>query len=166
MEAKSRIGDWEGDTVIGKPHRGALVTLVERKSLYTLIGKLSGEMAQETCKKMITRLKNCRKTVHSVTVDKGKEFSEHKRISKGLKTQVYFADPYSSWQRGAKENTNGLIRQYVPKEEPLDKVNEEEIVMIMVKLNNRPRNTLGFKTPYEVFFGKETIMAYTVALTS
>ncbi len=86
-----------------------------------------------------------------MTFDNGKEFAEHQRIDKELQSSTYFADPFASWQRGSKENFNGLFRQYIPKKRPLSTVTQEEIKMIQQQLNNRPRKRLGFKTPNEVF---------------
>ena len=164
VDAKGRFGDWEGDTVIGKQHRGALVTLVERKSLYTVIGAVCRKTASAVRQVIVTGLAPYKDRVHTLTYDNGREFSEHERMSAELDAQVYFAHPYSSWERGANENTNGLIRQYFPKGQDLTAVSEAEIEYVMNQLNHRPRKTLGFRTPYEVFFNIRTPL--TVALTS
>ena len=119
VDAKGRFGDWEGDTVIGKQHRGALVTLVERKSLYTFIGGVCRNTASAVREAIVAGLAPYKDRVHTLTYDNGREFSEHERMAAELDAQVYFAHPYSSWERGANENTNGLIRQYFPKGQDL-----------------------------------------------
>ncbi|GAG08733.1 unnamed protein product, partial [marine sediment metagenome] len=115
VERKIRIGDWEGDTVIGKNHQGALVTLVDRKSKLTLIGKVDRYTAEAVEKMIISLMELLPRRNYTLTVDNGKEFASHESIADALQIKVYFADPYSAWQRGLNENTNGLIRQYVPK---------------------------------------------------
>jgi len=136
VERKNRIGDFEIDTVIGLNHVGALVTVVDRKSKYAIIQK-------------VNPLKDITKTI---TSDNGKEFAYHKQVSKALDTNFYFAHPYSSWERGLNEHTNGLIRQYLPKKTDFTQISKEEITTIQNKLNHRPRKVLNFRTPYEVFF--------------
>ena len=164
VDAKGRFGDWEGDTVIGKQHRGALVTLVERKSLYTVIGAVCRKTASAVREAIVVGLAPYKDRVHTLTYDNGREFSQHERMASELDAQVYFAHPYSSWERGANENTNGLIRQYFPKGQDLTAVSRTETEYVMNQLNHRPRKTLGFRTPYEVFFNTRTPM--TVALSS
>ena len=161
---RSRVGDWEGDTVIGKGHKGALVTLVERKSLYTVIGAVARRTATAVRAAIVAGLTSHKNQVHTLTYDNGKEFAEHEQIAKELGAEIYFAHPYSSWERGLNENTNGLIRQYFPKGQELTDVAQEEIKYAMDRLNHRPRKTLGFRTPYEVFFSTKTPL--TVALGS
>jgi len=164
VAAKRRFGDWEGDTVIGKHHRGALVTLVERKSLYTVIGAVCRKTAEAVRQAIVAGLTPYKDRVHTLTYDNGREFSDHERIAADLQACVYFAHPYSSWERGVNENTNGLIRQYFPKGRDLTAVSDAETKYVMNQLNHRPRKTLGFRTPYEVFFNTRTPL--TVALTS
>ena len=152
VEKKSRIGDLEIDTVIGKNHKGALVTVVDRKSKFVLIKNVpskEAEVVTEALIEMITPIKAITKTI---TSDNGKEFAYHKKVSSALKTDFYFANPYHSWERGLNEHTNGLIRQYLPKKSDFTHVSKEEIIMIQNRLNHRPRKVLGYKTPYEVFF--------------
>ena len=161
---RSRLGDWEGDTVIGKGHRGALVTLVERKSLYTVIGAVCRKTAKAVRAVIVAGLTPYKDQVHTMTYDNGKEISEHEKIAKDLGAKIYFAHPYTSWERGVNENTNGLIRQYFPKGRELTAVKKVEIEHAMNRLNHRPRKTLGFRTPYEVFFNTKTTL--TVALGS
>ena len=159
IDQRQRIGDFEGDTVIGKHHKGALLTLVERKSLYVHIVHLGAtRVSAKTIGHCIDRLKMSH--AHSVTFDNGKEFSEHQRLTnRGIDT--YFADAYCSNQRARNENTNGLIRQYLPKSSSFEHIGQERIQQIEDALNNRPRKSLGWRTPSEVMAG-----FYTVALAS
>lgn len=153
VEERTRLGDWEGDTIIGHGHKGALLTLVDRKSGYTLIGRLTKREAQQVVDRSAELLSRM-PYVHTLTVDNGMEFAGHAMIKDQTGADVYFAHPYASWERGTNENTNGLIRQYLPKKRRLDDVEEHQIVEIMRRLNHRPRKRLAFKTPHEVFFGQ------------
>lgn len=164
VDAKRRFGDWEGDTVIGRRHRGALVTLVERKSLYTIIEAVCRKTAEAVREAVVAGLTPYKERVHTLTYDNGREFSDHQQMASDLEARVYFAHPYSSWERGVNENTNGLIRQYFPKNRELISVTKAETDYVMNRLNHRPRKTLGFRTPYEVFFNMRTPL--TVALAS
>ena len=164
VDARRRVGDWEGDTVIGKAHRGALVTLVERKSRYTVIRAVHGKTATAVRNAVRHGLSPHQDRVHTITYDNGREFADHEGMARDLETQIYFAHPYASWERGLNENTNGLIRQYFPKHRDLTTVTHAETVYAMNKLNHRPRKSLGFRTPYEVFFNTKTSL--TVALQS
>ena len=148
---KLRIGDWEIDTVIGKNHKGVLVTIVDKASKFTLIKKVNSKHADVVTKATIELLTPLQKLTHTITADNGKEFAYHKQISQKLGIDFYFCDPYSSWQRGLNEHTNGLIRQYIPKKSRFENISNEEIVNIQNRLNHRPRKSLNFKTPYEVF---------------
>jgi IS30 family transposase len=152
VETRSRIGDWEADTVIGKNHRQAIVSIVERKTGFTLIQKVERKTALAVSQAMIGLLKPHRKKVHTITSDNGKEFAGHEEIASKLKANFYFAHPYSSWERGTNENTNGLIRQYFPKTRDFTTITQQEINMAMERLNNRPRKRLGYQTPNQVFF--------------
>jgi len=152
VERKIRVGDWEGDTVVGKNHQGALVTLVDRKSKLTLIGQVDRYTAEAVEQTIITLMKKLPRRNYTLTVDNGKEFAHHEAVAQALQIKVYFADPYSAWQRGLNENTNGLIRQYVPKGADVRGLTSEQIQHIMDRLNHRPRKALGFLTPYEVFY--------------
>ena len=164
VDAKRRFGDWEGDTVIGKSHRGALVTLVERKSLYTVIRSVIHKTAAAVRAAVVDGLTPYIDRVHTITYDNGREFADHEGMASDLETRIYFAHPYASWERGLNENTNGLIRQYFPKDRDLRTVTTREIEKAMDKLNHRPRKSLGYRTPYEVFFNTRTSL--TVALQS
>jgi IS30 family transposase len=160
IEERRQLGHWEGDTLIGKSHKQAIISLVERKSGYAVLAKVGNKTAHLVSSAIIDRLKPIAMKVQTLTFDNGKEFSDHAKIDSALGSISYFADPYSSWQRGSNENLNGLIRQYIPKSRPLSTVSDKELARIESLLNNRPRKRLGFKTPHEVF----TPSMYTVAL--
>jgi IS30 family transposase len=164
VNARQRIGDWEGDTVIGKGHRGVLVTLVERKSKYTVLQGVPHKTAAAVRKAVDQGLRPYKSRVYTITYDNGLEFSEHAGMAQDLEAQIYFAHPYASWERGVNENTNGLIRQFFPKGQDLRGVTDEQLTTVMETLNHRPRKTLGYRTPYEVFF--DTTKSLTVALTN
>ena len=152
VDAKQRLGDWEGDTIIGTRNRGAvLVTLTERRSQLVKIRKAACRRADQINQAIIDALRPLAICSHTLTVDNGKEFSGHRDIRNETGIDVYFADPYASWQRGLNEQINGLIRQYCPKGASLEHLTDEEVAMIEDKLNNRPRKTLGYRTPIEVF---------------
>lgn len=151
VQLRRTVGHWEGDTVIGAGHKQAIVTLVERKSGYARLMKVSHKTSQQVSSAVIKKLRPISAGVETITFDNGKEFAEHARIDQALGSTTYFADPFSSWQRGSNENLNGLLRQYIPKKRPLSTVTNEELKMIESRLNNRPRKRLGFKTPNQVF---------------
>ena len=153
VDRRSRIGDWELDTIIGKNHQQAIVSLSERKSRFTLIHKVERKTAQCVSRAIIKLLKPFSDQVITLTSDNGKEFAEHKKIADKLNAKFYFAHPYASWERGLNENTNGLIRQYFPKGSDFTNITQKEINQVMHKLNNRPRKCLGIKTPNQVFLG-------------
>lgn len=152
VAAKGRIGDWEVDTVIGKAHRQALVTLNERRSMYTLIAHVKERSAEAVAQAVVRLLSRFKHRVHTITSDNGKEFAAHRSIARKLKVDFYFAHPYASWERGQNENINGLIRQYFPKGMDFSTITEQQLQQVMDKLNHRPRKTLDVKTPHEVFF--------------
>lgn len=151
VDRRNRIGDWEGDTIVGKGRKSALLTLVERKTLYTIIVKLSGKQAQPLAASAIKALMPIKEKVKTITLDNGLEFAAHQEIAKQLDADIYFAHPYASWERGINENTNGLIRQYFPKGIDFSTVSEEEIKHVMDRLNNRPRATRNYRSPNELF---------------
>ena len=152
VETRSRIGDWEADTVIGLGHKSALVTLVERKTRLVKIAKVQANTAQEVSSAIIRLLKPYKKAaVHTITFDNGREFAYHLNIAKQLKAKTFFAKPYHSWERGANENTNGLIRQYFPKKTDFSTVTDEQVHKVETLLNNRPRKCLGFVPPNQAF---------------
>ena len=154
VEEKSRIGDLEIDTVIGKNHIGALVTVVDRKSKFTIIKNVPSKEARIVTQALIEMIQPIKAITHTITSDNGKEFAYHKEVAAALDADFYFANPYHSWERGLNEHTNGLIRQYLPKKSEFTNVSKDEIIMIQNRLNHRPRKALGYKTPYEVFFSE------------
>lgn len=150
---RSRIGDWEVDTIIGKGRSGVLVSLTERKSGLTLLAKVANKTAEAVRQAILALLEPLRDRVHTLTADNGKEFAQHEVLAGVLDATFYFAHPYASWERGLNENTNGLVRQYFPKDRDFSTIGDEEVQRVMDKLNNRPRKCLGMKTPNKVFFG-------------
>ena len=163
VEEKSRLGDWEVDSVIGKGHQQSIVTMVERKTKLLRMMKIDHKTGSLTRDAICSQLQNL--VVQTITSDNGKEFSEHEVIAKTLNANFYFCHPYSSWERGVNENTNGLIRQYFPKQTEFAKITEMDIQAVQEKLNHRPRKTLDYQTPYEVYF-KELAKLTKVALTT
>lgn len=155
---KERLGDWEADTIIGRHHAGAIVSVVERQSKLTRLAKVARNTAELVTHALITQLQSL--TVKSITSDNGREFAEHQQIGQNLKADFYFAHPYHSWERGVNENTNGLVRQYFPKKSDFSKITDRQIKQVVERLNNRPRKTLGYRTPNEVFF-KQPLVALT-----
>lgn len=157
VASKGRLGDWEADTIIGARHQGALLNCTERKSKLTLLRKLKNKSARTLKRECIDLLAPCADQVHTITVDNGKEFSDHRDIAAVLQTEIYFAHPYASWERGLNENTNGLIRQYFPKKYDFAKITTQDLLRVTALLNNRPRKTLGYRTPNEVFFKQQFV---------
>lgn len=151
VDTRERFGDWEVDTVLGKPGTGALVTLAERKSRLYLVRKVDAKRAADVRDAIIDMLKPYAAHVHTITADNGAEFVEHRAIAKALKADVYFAHPYSSWERGLNENFNGLLRQYIPKGTDLRTITDEDVRWAEKRLNLRPRKCLGFRQPEVVF---------------
>jgi IS30 family transposase len=148
VETRTALGHWEGDTIVGKNHQGAIVSLVERKTRYTVLSKVERSTAEAVKTAVTVGLKAFK--VNTLTFDNGKEFAQHQEIAKTLNTAVYFARPYHSWERGTNENTNGLVRQYLPKKTDFATVTDEAVEHIAYLLNTRPRKCLGWKTPMEV----------------
>jgi IS30 family transposase len=151
IEGRKQVGHWECDTVIGAAHKQAIVTVVERKSGYAVMAKVSNKTSDLVGSAIIEALKPFEARVKTLTFDNGKEFSGHARIDEALGSMGYFARPFASWERGSNENFNGLLRQYVPKKRQMASITGEELKMIENRLNNRPRKRLGFRTPAEVF---------------
>jgi len=151
IEARRQVGHWECDTVMGANHKGAVVTMVERKSGYAVMAKVSNKTSELVSSAIVDKLQPLAARVKTLTFDNGKEFARHAYIDEKLQSTAYFARPFASWERGSNENLNGLLRQYVPKKRAMSTVTDEEIRMIQNRLNNRPRKRLGFKTPAEVF---------------
>ena len=148
-----RFGDFEMDTIVGRGNHGAIVTLIERSTSMLFMRKLKkGKNAKELARTVIHLLSPFKEHVKSITTDNGTEFACHEMIGKSLGVTIYFADPYASWQKGAIENANGLIRQYVPKTETFEHVSHQQITKYSKKINIRPRKKLEFKTPHECFY--------------
>ncbi|VAW77230.1 Mobile element protein, partial [hydrothermal vent metagenome] len=156
VDRRNRVGDWEGDTVMGLGRKSALLTMVERKTLYTVIAKLTGKRADLLAEVTIDIMSDLKDKLKTITYDNGLEFSEHEQIAAGLEVDIYFAHPYCSWERGINENTNGLIRQYFPKGTDFNKVTDKEIQFVMDRLNNRPRATRRGCSPNELLLGQRT----------
>jgi IS30 family transposase len=161
VDQRCRLGDWELDTLIGKGDQQAIVSLTERRSRYTLIGKVKRKTAQRVSQTIIRLLSRLTDQVLTLTSDNGKEFAGHKEIAHALNADFYFAHPYAPWERGLNENTNGLIRQYFPKSRAFKTITQKEINQVMERLNNRPRKCLGIKTPNQVFLGINPPVALT-----
>jgi IS30 family transposase len=158
IEQRLRLGDFEGDTVLGPPGTGGLATLVDRKSRYTIVVKIESKHADHVHQRIKQRLKELdEERRHSITFDNGTEFARCHRLEKHLGMELYFADPGCPYQRGTNENTNGLIRQYFPKGTDFRDISHHEVRQVEKTLNNRPRECLMFATPYEVFFEKNPI---------
>ena len=151
VDAKSRLGDWELDSIIGAKHRGAITSMVERKTKLTILELLDGPTSEATKEGIIRRLTPHKKHVLTLTSDNGKEFSGHTEISKKLGSGFYFCTPYHSWERGLNENTNGLVRQYFPKGTDFAKLTAVDVQRVENLLNNRPRKALNYHSPNEVF---------------
>ena len=148
---RARFGDWEADLVIGAGQKQALVTINERTSRYSLIAHVPFKTAELVSNAMIAMLAPFSMCVHTLTTDNGREFAQHERIAEQLKADFFFAHPYSSWERGANENMNGLIRQFFPKKMAFESITGKDIESAMHRLNHRPRKCLGYRTPHEVF---------------
>ena len=147
VDEKSRVGDWEIDLVIGKGHSGAIVTIVERSTRFTVSSQVNDKSADTVTAATIALLMPYQAAVLTITADNGKEFAFHEQMTDALGAKVYFADPYCSWQRGLNENTNGLLRQYWPKITDFKKISQKEVSSVIVELNNRPRKRLNYQTP-------------------
>lgn len=150
INQRTNVGDFEGDLIVGAHHQGAVLTLVDRKSLFTLMRVLTSKHAKTTMDACVNLIKG--RGVKSITFDNGKEFAHHAQL-KSHGVDAYFADPYCSNQRARNENTNGLIRQYLPKGTSFDKLNDQEVKRIQDALNHRPRKSLQWLTPAQVYSG-------------
>jgi IS30 family transposase len=150
VEDKTRLGDWECDTVIGKDRKSVLVTVVDRTSLYTCTSRVYSRSSKVVCSAIIRMLRPHKEKVLTLTFDNGSEFVQHKKIAKALDAKTYFAHPYSSWERGINENTNGLLRQFFPKKTDFRDVSWKQVKNAVDSLNNRPRKTRGYLTPNQL----------------
>ena len=145
--------------MIGKQGHSVLVTLVERKTRFTVAIKAANKTAQAVTDAICENLKPYRDSVFTLTYDNGREFAYHEEIARKLTAEGFFAHPYHSWERGLNENTNGLIRQYVPKGKDIDDLSDEDVAEIIEKINMRPRKCLGFKTPNQLFLQQHQLVA-------
>jgi IS30 family transposase len=151
INLRKEVGHWEGDLVIGKNNKSAIGTIVERKTRFTLIIKLNSKKADEVAKMFTLKLNQLNQIFKkTMTYDNGTEMAKHQQITKNTGMKIYFAHPYSSWERGTNENTNGLIRRYLPKGTDFNKIDENKLNFIQEKLNNRPRKIINYKTPKEM----------------
>ena len=151
VETKERFGDFEGDTIVGKHHRKAIVVLTERKSKITLMKKVENRTAEAVTDAVVELLATSPIQAHTVTFDNGKEFTNHEQIAKDATVDIFFAHPYHSWERGLNENTNGLIRQYFPKSTDFATISDADVAFVQQRLNTRPRKILDFNSPLEFF---------------
>jgi IS30 family transposase len=143
----------EIDTIVGPENRGAILTATERQTGFLLMKKLpKGKNAKALAKELFYLLLPCKRWVHSITSDNGSEFYEHKYVAGKLNTSFFFAHPYASWQRGLNEYTNGLVRQYIPKKQSFNDLNDDDIKSFQIKINRRPRKLLTFEAPIERFY--------------
>jgi IS30 family transposase len=153
VDTKQRFGDWEIDTIVGENNKGAILTIVERKTAFMMMEKLKyGKNAKQLSKVIYQLLIAYIQHVHTITGDNGTEFADHQTIAKMLKTSFFFTHPYSSWEKGLIENTNKLVRQYIPKKTNFNTLTDKDIKKIQYDINNRPRKKLNFYSPKEIFF--------------
>lgn len=158
VEGREFVGHWEGDLILGRGKKGAIATLVERKTRYLMLCKLSAPSAEEAWKKIAKRFNELPEHLRqSLTYDRGKEMSRHVKLTEAAKVKVYFCDPQSPWQRGTNENTNGLLRQYFPKGMDMRTVTTKDLRFVEDRLNGRPRKVLGWQMPREVFTSYLTV---------
>jgi transposase, IS30 family len=151
VDEKTRIGDWELDSIIGAKHRGAITSIVDRKSKRKKLVLLEDPTAKATSDDIIKHLKPIKTHVHKLTFDNCKEFAKHAKITKKLEANFYFCKPYHSWERGLNENTNGLVRKYFPKGMDFSNATHQDLKNVKNLLKNRPNKSLGFLTPNQVF---------------
>lgn len=154
VATRERIGDWEGDTIVGKERKSRILTNVERKSGYLLadlIHEASADKVHRSQVKLFEHIPEDRK--HTLTLDNGTEFSDYELTEREVKIDIYYAHPYHSWERGTNENTNGLIRRYFPKGTYFSSIKIQQLNKVVSAINHRPRKRLGYRTPYEVFHG-------------
>lgn len=157
VESRSRFGDWEVDTMVGRGHQQAIVSLTERKSKLTLLAKVERATAEAVGAAITRLLRPLAQQVHTITSDNGREFARHQQIAAALQADFYFAHPYAAWERGLNENTNGLVRQYFARGSDFIRITAEQIQLVMQRLNHRPRKTLDFQTPHQVFFQQSSV---------
>jgi len=158
VDLKQRFGDLEIDTIIGKNHKGAIVTINDRATGILRMKKIKAKESELVKQATIELLENWKPYLFTLTSDNGKEFAMHQEIATALEIDFYFANPYSPWERGANENLNGLIRQYIPKSTSFEEITVERIIEIQEKLNNRPRKRFNFETPNYMFNQKVALV--------
>lgn len=151
VERRQAVGHWEIDTVMGQGNDHCIVTLVERATGYVLIGKLRSRNARELNRRTIALIRSSGRRFETITADNGTEFHSYKRIEQATGVRFYFATPHHAWERGSNENTNGLVRQYLPKRKSMARVRQHDCNTIAQKLNSRPRKRYAFETPEERF---------------
>lgn len=151
IRERSRIGDWEGDTVYGAVGKGLLVTLVDRKTRFLCAGRIHSRSSTETREMIEELLRNL--PVKSISLDNGSEFSEFHKLEQNLNTEVYFAEPHKPWQRGTNENTNDILRFYFPKGYNFHELDLDTLQRVVLSINLRPKKCLGWYSPFEAFFG-------------
>lgn len=162
IKTRRHFGHWESDTLEGGKGKGGLATHVERKSRYLVTVLLPDQRARTYADRTMDAFKTVPpSTLKTLTADNGKEFAECKRLENTLGTNVYFAHPYSAWERGTNENTNGLLRRYFPKGFDFNSITRKDVARVMKKLNNRPRKCLNYRTPHEVFFNQPGVALIT-----
>jgi len=158
IERRTRIGHWEGDTVVGKDKRHCIVTLVERRTGFVIIKKISSRTVDQVNSAILEAIKEHESKFKTITFDNGTEFHGYKFLEENHNVICYFATPYHSWERGTNENTNGLIRQYLRKGSCMKDVTQADCDCIAYRLNTRPRKRHGYKTPEELYYGKDTAL--------
>lgn len=156
---RSRLGDWEGDTVVGKGRSGYLATCVDRSSRYVIARKLADASAASVNAALHDAMRRLPPELRqTLTVDNGREFAKHQKLARLLDMGIYFAHPYHSWERGTNENTNGLIRQYLPKSQSFRQLTNWQLAAYILELNNRPRKCLNYRTPAEIFWRRSVAL--------
>jgi IS30 family transposase len=156
VESRREIGHWEGDTVVGSDRHHCIVTLVERATGFVIIKKVIARTAAEVTKACIVAIKEHKQRFLTITFDNGTEFHSYKEIEQAFPIKCYFATPYHSWERGSNENTNGLIRQYIPKRSCMKHITQADCDRIAYSLNTRPRKRYGYKTPEQLYYGRDS----------
>ena len=157
VASKGRPGDWEADTIIGKNHHQAMVSLVERQSELTRLAKVERNTEAAVKQAVINMLKPLAESVHTITSDNGREFAAHETIAEALGADSYLAHPYQSWERGLKENTNGIVRQYFPEGSDFTQITDQQVQAVAERLNERPGKTVGYQRPNHVFFNSSPV---------
>ena len=152
VDKHGRFSDWEMYTIVGRIDTDAIVVLAERLTSFTMMARSpKGKNVRAVADTVIDLLLPYKSVVHTITTDNGMEFAEHERIAKKLDARIYFAQPYSSWKKDLVENTNKLIRQFIPKDSDFHTLSDDYILSVQTELNLRPRKLLNFSTPKQEF---------------